>query len=143
MPKPRPKRSGSGPKPGRPKATSAPNWEDELVSRFRRLIHEADPAAVEEQKWKKPSNPEGVPVWSHDGIVCVVGVLKNRVRLTFANGAPLQDPKGLFNACLVGNAMRAIDVREGEAMDEAGIKALLRAAVAQNVAAAKDRLRSR
>jgi hypothetical protein len=109
-----------------------------MISRLRRLIEEADPIAVEQQKWKKPSNPAGVPVWYHDGIVCLVQALKNRVRLTFANGAPLKDPKGLFNACLEGNAMRAIDIREGDNVDAAGIKSLIRAAVAQNASAARE-----
>jgi hypothetical protein len=108
------------------------DWQDELVSQLRRLIKEADPAAVEEQKWRKPSNPAGVPVWYHDGIICHVGKLKNRVRLTFLKGALLQDRKGLFNACLEGNALRAIDIGETDDVDGEGIKALVHAAVALN-----------
>jgi len=108
-----------------------------MITRLRRLIEAADPAAVEEQKWKKPSNPAGVPVWYHDGILCHVVSLKNRDRLTFLKGASLKDSKGLFNACLEGNAMRAIDIREGDGVDEEAIKALVRAAAAQNAASAR------
>jgi len=113
-------------------AKGTPDWRDERINRIRRLIRGADPEAFEEQKWKKPSNPAGVPVWYHDGILCHAGPLKNRVRLTFLKGARLKDPKGLFNACLEGNAMRAIDILEGDAIDEAGILSLVRAAVALN-----------
>lgn len=119
-------------------APETPDWRPEVVSRIRRLIVEADPEAVEEQKWRKPSNPGGVPVWYHDGIMCHVVMLKDRVRLTFLKGAALADRKGLFNACLEGNALRAIDVHEGEAIDDDGIKALVRAAVALNGASARD-----
>jgi hypothetical protein len=111
---------------------TATRWQDETISRFRRLIEEADPAAVEAQKWKKPSNPEGVPVWSHDGIVCIVQELKNRVRLTLPRGALLKDPKKVFNACLTAGSMRGIDVYEGDEMDREAIKSLIRAAVALN-----------
>jgi hypothetical protein len=107
-------------------------WQDETISRFRRLIEEADPAAVEAQKWKKPSNPEGVPVWSHDGIVCIVQELKNRVRLTLPRGASLKDPKKVFNACLTAGSMRGIDIYEGDEMDREAIKTLIRAAVTLN-----------
>jgi hypothetical protein len=96
------------------------------------LIQEADPAAVEAQKWKKPSNPEGVPVWSHDGIVCIVQELKNRVRLTIPRGAALQDPKKVFNACLTAGSMRGIDIYERDKLDREAIKSLIRAAVALN-----------
>ncbi len=136
----------SGSKRSRPTSTPMdvraqppPDWQDEMISRIRRLIKEADPTAIEEQKWKKPSNPAGVPVWYHDGILCHVGALKNRVRLTFLKGATLHDPKGLFNACLDGNAMRAIDIRAGDDIDAAGIKSLVRAAVIQNSSSARDR----
>ena len=112
-------------------------WRNEFVSQLRRLIREADPAAVEEQKWKKPSSPAGVPVWYHDGIVCHVGVLKNRVRLTFLKGAQLTDAKARFNACLDGNAMRAIDFHEGDAIDEEAVKSLVRGAVALNLSASR------
>jgi hypothetical protein len=116
-----------------------PDWQGRTIARLRRLIEEADPSAIEEQKWKKPSNPAGVPVWYHDGILCHVVALKNRVRLTILKGATLKDPEGLFNACLEGNAMRAIDIGEGDEIDAEGIRSLVRAAVTQNVAAARDR----
>jgi len=109
-----------------------------MIGRIRRLIIAADPAAVEEQKWKKPSNPAGVPVWYHNGILCHAGALKNRVRLTFLKGAALKDTKGLFNACLEGNSMRAIDIREGDPVDEEGIQSLVRAAAALNAASARQ-----
>ncbi len=122
----------SAPKVIPAKTRGLPDWQNEMTSRLRRLIEAADPAAVEEQKWKKPSNPAGVPVWYHDEILCHVVSLKNRVRLTFLKGASLKDSKGLFNACLEGNAMRAIDLREEDDVDEEAIKALVRAAAAQN-----------
>ena len=121
------------------KAKPLPDWQDEMISRLRRLIKEADPGAVEEQKWRKPSNPAGVPVWYHDGILCHVVALKNRVRLTFLKGASLTDTKGLFNACLDGNAMRAIDIREGGDIDAGGIKSLVRAAASLNASSARGR----
>jgi len=127
----------STPKVIEAKTRGLPDWRNEMISRLRRLIEAADPAAVEEQKWKKPSNPAGVPVWYHDGILCHVVSLKNRDRLTFLKGASLKDSKGLFNACLEGNAMRAIDIREGDGVDEEAIKALVRAAAAQNAASAR------
>jgi hypothetical protein len=120
-----------------PRYRELPDWRDGTIARLRRLIEEADPEAVEEQKWKKPSNPAGVPVWYHDGIVCHVGALKNRVRLTFLKGTSLPDPKGLFNACLDGNSMRAIDIGEGEKLDAEGIRALVRAAAAVNASTAR------
>jgi hypothetical protein len=121
------------------KSSQSDDWQDELVSQFRRLIEEADPTAVERQKWKKPSNPEGVPVWYHDGIICMVGQLKGRVRLTFPDGASLKDSKGLFNACLDAGHMRGIDVYEGEEIDGEGVKGLVRASVKQNEFAARER----
>jgi hypothetical protein len=92
----------------------------------------ADPAVVEEVKWKKPSRPEGVPVWSHDGMICVGDTLKNAVRLTFQRGAQMKDPKKLFNTRLDSNTVRAIDFHEGEAVDEAALKALILEAVGLN-----------
>jgi hypothetical protein len=121
------------------KSRKSDDWQDSLESQFRRLIEEADPSAVEQQKWKKPSNPEGVPVWYHDGIICLVGQLKGRVRLTFPEGASLKDSKGLFNACLDAGHMRGIDVYEGEAIDGEGVKALVRASVRLNQSAVRDR----
>lgn len=120
-------------------------WRGEALAEVRRLIHEADPEVVEACKWKKPSNPHGVPVWSHAGIVCTCEVYKQVVKLTFARGASLAGPGGLFNASLDGNTRRAIDIREGEVLDPEAFKALIRAAVAENIrsSASKPRGRSR
>ena len=107
------------------------------MSQLRALIRDADPGVIEEVKWKKPSRPEGVPVWSHDGIVCIGEALKNAVRLTFPKGAQLKDPKGLFNSSLDGNVRRAIDIHEGEKIDAPALKALIREAVALNVSGKK------
>jgi hypothetical protein len=111
------------------------DWRGETLSRLRALILRADPAIVEEVKWKKPSKPEGVPVWSHAGIVCVADTLKNAVRLTFPKGAQMNDPKPLFNTRLDSKAVRAIDFRQGEAIDEAALSALILEAVRQNTGA--------
>jgi hypothetical protein len=108
------------------------DWRGEMLSRLRALIKQANPKVVEEIKWRKPSNPAGVPVWSHDGIICTGETYKNHVRLTFAKGASLKDPKGLFNASLEGNALRAIVIHEGDEIDEKAFKALIRSAVALN-----------
>ena len=105
------------------------DWRGETLSRLRGIVLGADPALVEEVKWKKPSKPEGVPVWSHDGIVCIGETLKNAVRLTFPKGAKLKDPKQLFNARMDSNSVRAIDFREGEKVPEAALRALIREAV--------------
>jgi len=110
------------------------DWRGAALARMRALIREADPAAVETVKWRKPSNPSGVPVWEHAGILCTGEVYKGYVKLTFAKGAWLEDPAGLFNAGLGGGTRRAIDLREGEAVDEEAFKALVREAVALNVA---------
>jgi hypothetical protein len=112
--------------------TSKDDWRGETLSRIRALIKEADPEVVEEAKWKKPSQPEGVPVWSHDGMICTGETYKSAVKLTFAKGASLKDPSGLFNSSLEGNTRRAIDIREGEAIDEDAFKALIREAVSLN-----------
>ena len=101
------------------------DWRGKTLSHLRALIKQADPAAVEEVKWKKPSKPEGVPVWSHDGILCVADTLKNAVRLTFPKGAQVKDPKKLFNTRLDSNTVRAIDFREGETVDDEALKALI------------------
>jgi hypothetical protein len=108
------------------------DWRGAALARVRRLIREADPEVVEEVKWRKPSNPSGVPVWSHGGIICTGETYKDKVKLTFANGASLDDPSKLFNSSLDGNTRRAIDIREGEEVDEAAFKALIREAVALN-----------
>jgi len=103
-----------------------------MLARIRRLITQADPEVVEEVKWRKVSNPAGVPVWSHDGMICTGETYKSVVKLTFANGASLEDPSGLFNSSLEGNTRRAIDFHEGDTIDEKALKALIRAAVALN-----------
>ena len=108
------------------------DWRGEMLARIRKLIKQVDPDVVEEAKWRKPSNPGGVPVWSHDGIICTGETYRNYVKLTFAKGASLEDPSGLFNASLEGNTRRAIDIREGDKIDERALKALLREAVAYN-----------
>jgi hypothetical protein len=108
------------------------DWRSETLSKIGKLIKQAEPEVVEEQKWKKPSNPAGVPVWSHDGIICTGETYKNHVRLTFGKGARLKDPKGLFNSGLEGNAFRAIVFHEGDTVDEAAFKTLIREAVALN-----------
>ena len=115
------------------------DWRSETLSRLRALIKQADPALVEEVKWKKPSKPSGVPVWSHSGIVCVADTLKNVVRLTFPNGALLKDPKKLFNTRLESQTHRAIDFQEGEKLEEGALKALVRAAAELNATRAKER----
>ena len=114
------------------------DWRGEMLSRLRALIKEADPEMIEERKWRKPSNAmAGVPVWSHNGIVCTGETYKNAVKMTFAKGASLKDPSGLFNSSLEGNARRAIDVHEGDTVNEKALKALIRAAVALNTSSAR------
>ena len=110
-------------------------WRAETLAQMRRLIHEADPEITEDCKWSKPTNPMGVPVWSHAGIVCTGEAYKQTVKLTFMRGAALADPQQLFNASLEGNTRRAIDIREGELPDAEAFKALVRAAVAENLRA--------
>ena len=107
------------------------DWRGGTLSRMRKLIKEADPDAVEEMKWIKSSTP-GTPVWSHDGIICTGESYKSVVKLTFSKGASLKDPAGLFNSSLEGNARRAIDIHEGEAIDESAFKELIRQAVGLN-----------
>ena len=111
------------------------DWRGAMLARLRRLIKEADPEVVETIKWRKPSNPHGVPVWEHNGIVCTGETYKDKVKLTFAKGASLDDPSGLFNSSLEGNVRRAIDFHEGDKIDEKALKALIRAAVALNTSA--------
>src|SRR5512142_261170 len=112
------------------------DWRGEMLSRLRALIKKADPALVEEVKWKKPSRPEGVPVWSHDGILCFCDTLKNAVRLTFPKGAQMKDPQKLFNTRLDSKTVRAIDFHEDDPVDEAAFKALILDAVGLNLSAA-------
>lgn len=111
------------------------NWRGEMLARIRTLIKEAAPEIVEVMKWQKPSNPSGVPVWEHEGILCTGETYKDKVKLTFARGASLEDPSGLFNSSLEGNTRRAIDIREDDRIDEKALKALTRAAVDANVSA--------
>src|SRR5258707_7075453 len=115
------------------------DWRGKKLSQLRALILKADPAVVEEVKWKKPSNPMGVPVWSHDGIICVGDTLKNAVRLTFPKGAKVKDPKKLFNTRLDGNTVRAIDFHEGDTVNEAALKALILDAVRVNTSKERER----
>ena len=111
------------------------DWRGEALARVRNLIKQADPQVGEEVKWRKPSNAmSGVPVWSRGGIICTGETYKDKVKLTFAKGASLEDPSGLFNASLEGNTRRAIDIHEGDEIDEDALKTLVRAAVAQNMA---------
>jgi hypothetical protein len=114
------------------KIESLGDWRGKTLSQLRALIKQADARMVEEVKWKKPSNPTGVPVWSHDGIVCIGDALKNAVRLTFPKGASMKDSKELFNARLDSNSVRAIDFHDGDAVHEAALKALILEAVRLN-----------
>ncbi len=116
------------------------DWRGETLARVRALIKQADPEVVEEMKWAKPSNAmSGVPVWSHAGILCTGEHYKDKVKLTFAKGASLPDPTGLFNSSLEGNTRRAIDIHEGDKIDEEALKDLIRAAVALNTSSAAQR----
>jgi hypothetical protein len=108
------------------------DWRGETLEEVRRLIKEADPEIVEEWKWRKPSNP-GTPVWSHSGGICTGEIYKNKVKLTFFRGAALKDPSGLFNSSLEGKVRRAIDIYEGEEINETALKALIQEAVALNL----------
>jgi hypothetical protein len=112
------------------------DWRGETLSKMRTLIRQADPEVVEEVKWRKPSSPAGVPVWSHDGLICTGETYKSHVKLTFAKGAELEDPKGLFNSSLEGKVRRAIDLHEGDEIDEAAFEELIREAVALNESSA-------
>jgi hypothetical protein len=113
------------------------DWRGEKLSLLRALIKKADPGLVEEVKWKKPSKPEGVPVWSHDGIICIGEALKNAVRLSFPKGAQLKDPKKLFNARLDSNSVRAIDIHENDSVNDVALRNLIREAVLLNRTRAK------
>src|SRR5437763_14331898 len=115
------------------------DWRTETLEDVRRMIHEADPAIVEERKWAKATKPTGVPVWSRDGIICTGETYKDVVKLTFARGASLKDPRGLFNSSLEGQTRRAIDIRKGEVLDAKAFKALIKAAVAENRSRAKKK----
>jgi hypothetical protein len=119
--------------------TSGRDWREDTLARMRALILEADPAMTEERKWIKPTNPAGVPVWSHHGIVCTGETYAKVVKLTFAQGASVPDPSHLFNASLEGHTRRAIDISEGDQVDARAFKALVKAAVARNGPPAKKR----
>ena len=110
------------------------DWRRDMLAHVRNLIEQADPGAIEENKWKKPSNPAGVPTWSHGGIICTGETYKEKVKLTFAKGASLPDPTNLFNASLDAGTRRAIDLRDADTLDEQAFKELIRAAVAVNLA---------
>ena len=115
------------------------DWKGKTLSQLRTLIKKADPAVVEEVKWKKPSRPMGVPVWSHDGIVCIGESLKNAVRLTFPKGVHVKDPRKLFNTRLESNSVRAIDFQEDDTIDEAALKVLILKAVKMNTSKLQGR----
>ncbi|HUI31870.1 MAG TPA: DUF1801 domain-containing protein [Candidatus Acidoferrales bacterium] len=120
------------------------DWRGKKLSQLRALIKKADSAIVEEVKWKKPSKPSGIPVWSHDGIICVADTLKNAVRLTFPKGAQVKDPKKLFNTRLESKTVRAIDFHEGDTVDEEALKGLILDAVAVNRSkSASDKMNKR
>jgi hypothetical protein len=114
------------------------DWRGKKLSQLRALIKKADSAVVEEVKWKKPSNPMGVPVWSHGGIICIADTLKNAVRLTFPKGAQMKDPKELFNTRLDSKTVRAIDFHEGDTVDEAALQALILDAVRLNTSKGRE-----
>jgi hypothetical protein len=127
--------SGKGKSPSRlidERIEELGDWRGKRLARIRALVRQADPKVIEEWKWR------GVPVWSHDGIICTGETYKSVVKMTFAKGAALEDPSGLFNSSLEGNTRRAIDIREGERIDEKALKALIRQAVTLNVARARD-----
>jgi hypothetical protein len=113
------------------------DWRGETLARVRGLIKQAEPGVVEEVKWRKPSSPLGVPVWSREGIICTGETYKDKVKFTFAKGASLEDPSKLFNSSLEGNVRRAIDIHEGDQIDEAALKALIGEAVALNAESKK------
>jgi len=126
-----PKQSGSASEQIDARIRDLGDWRGEMLARVRALVREADPDVVEEWKWAKATSP-GTPVWSHDGIICTGETYKSVVKMTFARGASLADPSGLFNSSLEGNVRRAIDLREGDVVDEKALKALVREAVALN-----------
>jgi hypothetical protein len=115
------------------------DWRGVKLSQLRALIKKVDPAVVEEVKWKKPSKPSGVPVWSHDGIICIADTLKNAVRLTFPKGAQIKDPEKLFNARLESKTVRAIDFHEGDIVNEVALKALILDAIGLNAPKERER----
>lgn len=118
---------------------STPDWRGETLARLRRIIHDADPEIVEEVKWKRPSNPMGAPVFEHNGIVCTAAILKLSVRLSFPGGSSLPDPGKVLGVVSEGNKTGILDVRQGDEIDESGLKDVIRAAVERNVAKAEAR----
>lgn len=126
-----------GPRSVDAKIASLPDWRGEILSRIRGLIKKADPDVIEDAKWRKASNPLGVPTWSHAGIICTGETYRDKVKLTFARGASLEDRSGLFNSSLDGGTRRAIDIREGETIDEEALAGLIGQAVAVNLASKK------
>jgi len=137
--KPSPKKKAPGRRVDKPVHEKG-DWREATLARMRALILQADPEMTEERKWKKPSNAmKGVPVWYHDGIVCTGEKYAKAVKLTFARGASLPDPSHVFNSSLEGGTRRAIDIKEGEKVDASAFKALIKAAVAENVRVAKKR----
>lgn len=116
---------------------SLDDWRGEMLGRLRQLIKDADPEVKEAVKWRKASNPNGVPVWEHSGMICTGETYRDKIKLTFVRGASLYDPKKLFNSSLEGGARRAFDIREGDTVDERAFKALVREAVAANIAASE------
>lgn len=131
------KKTSTSAKKGTTTNSAPADWRSQTLARVRKLIQQADPEAVEEVKWRKPSNPAGVPVWSHDGILCTGETYKSVVKLTFVKGASLPDPAGLFNSSREGNTRRAIDIHEGDKIDERALQALIRAAVKLNTSSTK------
>jgi hypothetical protein len=146
MKKPSAKEAGNKDSPSRlidARIEELGDWRGEMLARVRFIIRQADPEVVEEVKWKKPSNAmRGVPVWEHHGIICTGETYKNAVKMTFAKGASLDDPSSLFNASLEGNTRRAIDLHEGDKIDDKALKALIRAAVALNTSALKRKTKA-
>ncbi len=130
-------RAGSPSRRAGPAPRGTPDWRARALARIRRLIEEADPDAVEERKWKRPANPAGVPVWSHHGILCTGETYATHLRVTFARGASLEDPKGLLNSGQAGRVLRAIVLREGDEVDADGFRALVRAAAALNASSGR------
>ena len=120
---------------------SLDDWRGETLARIRELIHEAAPHIEEQVKWRKPTNPNGVPVWESSGIICTGETYKDKIKLTFANGAALPDPRGVFNSSLEGAQRRALDIHEGDKLNATDFKALIRAAIAHNAAKKKSRAR--
>ena len=137
------KKKTASKKAGSAKKSAANDWRRETLSRVRTLIKEAAPQATEEAKWKKPTNPAGVPTWSQDGIICTGETYKDKVKLTFAHGAKLKDPAKLFNAADTGATRRAIDLREGDTLNEKAFKALVTAAVAFNTSKAPTKKKAK